>query len=165
MALPSTLTKAEHYQVAIVGGGIAGLTLALEFERLGVKYALFESHDSLAPDEGASLGLQPNGLRILDQLGAFNEIAQHTAPILDRHLLDDQGKLLTSIGDRRCYVSKLVECSFLFSDVLDPFSNLLLENRLRVRFSRASKGLGGYGESAKDQAWTSEDFVSGHVFA
>lgn len=125
MASPSTLTEAKHYQVAIVGGGIAGLTLALEFERLDIKYALFESHASLAPGEGASIGLQPNGLRILDQLGVFEEIAQHTAPILDRNLYDDHGKLLTSISDRRCYVPKSVQCSSLSSHMLGPGSKLL----------------------------------------
>lgn len=165
MALPSNPTNENHYQVAIVGGGIAGLTLALEFERLGIRYALFEAHISLSPDEGASLGLQPNGLRILDQLGAFEEIAQHTAPIQDRHLFDGQGKLLTSIGDRRCYVPRLVECNFFFSRVFDPCSNFLLKNRVWIRVSRAPKGLGSYGESTQAHQWTGEDFVSGHVFA
>lgn len=126
MTLPSAPTKTEHYQVVIVGGGIAGLTLALEFERLGIKYALFESHASLYPDEGASIGLQPNGLRILDQLGVFEDIAQHTAPIQDRHLFDEDGKLLASLSDRRSYVPRSVQRSSPFSHVVgscpDQFS-------------------------------------------
>ena len=68
----------EHYPIAIVGGGIAGLTLALALEAQGVRYILFESQSSLAPDRGASVGLQPNGLRILDQLGLIDKIEQHT---------------------------------------------------------------------------------------
>lgn len=56
----------EHYQIAIIGGGIAGVTLALACEKYGLRYTLFEARDSLAPADGASIGLLANGLRILD---------------------------------------------------------------------------------------------------
>lgn len=64
----------EHVTVGIVGGGIAGLTLAKMLEMLGVSYILYESYHHVAPKAGASLGLMPNGLRIFDQLGLINQI-------------------------------------------------------------------------------------------
>ncbi|KAF3386931.1 FAD-dependent monooxygenase bik2 [Penicillium rolfsii] len=85
----------EHYPIAIVGGGIAGLTLALALEAQGVRYILFESQSSLAPDRGASVGLQPNGLRILDQLGLIDKIEQHTGTLQRWRHLDGQGGLIS----------------------------------------------------------------------
>ncbi|KAM0541830.1 hypothetical protein ACHAPJ_013080 [Fusarium lateritium] len=66
-------TRAE-YQVSIVGGGITGLTLALMFQHLKVNYVLLEAYGSVTPNAGASIGLYANGLRVLDQLGLYEEI-------------------------------------------------------------------------------------------
>lgn len=95
---PSTTQTIQHYQIAIVGGGIAGITLALSCERLGIKYALFEAHKDLAPNEGASIGLLPNGLRILEQLGVLEEIEQRTAPLKIWRHFDGNGNLLSTIN-------------------------------------------------------------------
>ena len=93
----SDSATSEHYPVAIVGGGIAGLTLALALEKQGVRYVLFESQSSLAPDRGASVGLQPNGLRILDQLGLIDKIEQHTGTLQRWRHLDGQGELISEV--------------------------------------------------------------------
>ncbi|ENH71781.1 Zeaxanthin epoxidase, chloroplastic [Fusarium oxysporum f. sp. cubense race 1] len=60
--------------VIIAGGGISGLSLASMLERAGIRYVLLESHDKIAPQVGASIGLQSSGLRILDQLGCADEL-------------------------------------------------------------------------------------------
>jgi FAD dependent monooxygenase len=88
------IEKAEHYQVAIVGGGPAGLTLALACERFHIKYALFESQATLSPDNGASIGILPNGLRILDQLGVLNGVNGYAAQLSTWRHFDDNGNLL-----------------------------------------------------------------------
>ncbi|CAI7641997.1 unnamed protein product [Penicillium viridicatum] len=98
---------AQHYRVAIVGGGIAGLTLALALEKQNVDYILFESHDSLTPDRGASVGLQPNGLRILDQLGLIDEIEKHTGTLHRWRHLDGEGELISEIKALGYYRSQI----------------------------------------------------------
>ncbi|THC96949.1 hypothetical protein EYZ11_003557 [Aspergillus tanneri] len=97
----------QHYQVAIIGGGIAGLTTALALERLGIRYILFERHESLAPDEGASIGLLPNGLRILDQLGLMEEIEKHTTALQRWQHLDGDGALLSEVNALGYYPSTI----------------------------------------------------------
>ncbi|KAJ2988242.1 hypothetical protein NUW58_g4083 [Xylaria curta] len=59
------------FTVVIVGGSVAGLTLANLFEKFEINYVLLEAYDNIAPQLGASIGLPPTGLRILDQLGCY----------------------------------------------------------------------------------------------
>ena len=69
------------FKVVIVGGSVSGLTLAHCLDRLGVDFELFERHEQIAPQLGASLGILPNGARILDQLGLFDDIEEHIEPL------------------------------------------------------------------------------------
>jgi 2-polyprenyl-6-methoxyphenol hydroxylase-like FAD-dependent oxidoreductase len=74
-------SRPSHFRVIIAGGGIAGLTLANALQHAGIDYLLLEARDDLAPQLGASIGLGPNGSRILDQLGCYDEIMDNTVPL------------------------------------------------------------------------------------
>ncbi|EQB57717.1 hypothetical protein CGLO_02117 [Colletotrichum gloeosporioides Cg-14] len=74
-------TQDKKRQVIIVGGGITGLALSLMLQHSGVDYILLEAYDSVTPNVGASIGLFPNGLRILDQLGLFEDILAKAQPV------------------------------------------------------------------------------------
>ncbi|KAJ6111908.1 hypothetical protein N7523_007969 [Penicillium sp. IBT 18751x] len=69
------------FRVIIVGGSIAGLTLANILERYGIDYIVLEKHYDIAPQLGASLGLLPHGSRILDQLGINDKLKTHAVPV------------------------------------------------------------------------------------
>ena len=58
----------ENRPVAIVGGGIAGLTAALAFARGGARVTVHEQAREIA-EVGAALQLSPNGMRPLRALG------------------------------------------------------------------------------------------------
>ena len=64
----------SDFKIIIAGGGIAGLTLANVLQQFDIDYVILESHSDIAPPIGASIGLFPNGLRILDQLGMYEDI-------------------------------------------------------------------------------------------
>lgn len=64
----------KDFKVVIAGGGIAGLGLANMLEMAEIDWVLLESHSEIAPQVGASIGLFPNGLRILDQMGVYEAI-------------------------------------------------------------------------------------------
>ena len=66
--------KPESCRTIIVGGSITGLTLANALQHAGVDFLVLESRSEIAPQVGASLGLAPNGSRILDQLSCYEEI-------------------------------------------------------------------------------------------
>jgi 2-polyprenyl-6-methoxyphenol hydroxylase-like FAD-dependent oxidoreductase len=71
---PTIIRFNMSFRAIIVGGSVAGLTLANLLERLGIDFLMLEAHQTIAPQLGASIGLLPNGLRILDQLGCYEAI-------------------------------------------------------------------------------------------
>ncbi|RMJ29052.1 hypothetical protein PHISP_00132 [Aspergillus sp. HF37] len=98
-----SLPNSRHFRVAIVGGGIAGLTLALILERTGVSFVLWEGHESIAPEIGAGIGLLPNGLRILDQLGLLGEIESRTVPLQIWHHINSDGMAISDVEAHKHY--------------------------------------------------------------
>ncbi|QPC80413.1 hypothetical protein HYE68_011165 [Fusarium pseudograminearum] len=87
--------KTSQRTVIIAGGGISGLTLANMLERAGIHYILLESYEKIAPQVGASIGLSPNGLRILDQLGCAEELMSLVdIPLDDSYTRNSDGSVI-----------------------------------------------------------------------
>lgn len=83
----------KSFKVVIVGGSVAGLSLALMLERNGIDFVVLEAYGSIAPQVGASFGVLPNGLRILDQLGCYDSVLKMAEyPIDTLHFRDSQGQ-------------------------------------------------------------------------
>lgn len=61
-------------QALIAGGGIGGLTTALQLHRLGVEVTIFESVHEIEP-LGAGINLLPHGARVLVDLGLEEQLA------------------------------------------------------------------------------------------
>lgn len=60
-------------RVALVGGGLGGLTAALALARNGFEAHVFEQADQLR-EVGAGIGLSPNALKVLRELGVDGEV-------------------------------------------------------------------------------------------
>lgn len=73
--------KSPGFRIIIVGGGIAGLTLANALQHAHIDYLLLESKPVIDPPVGASIGLAPNGGRILDQLSCYEDIEKEIEPL------------------------------------------------------------------------------------
>ncbi len=89
-------------RVAIVGAGIAGLTLAAWLTRQGVRCRVFEQAGG-PPGLGAGIQLTPNATRLLDRLGlggALADVAVRPAAIQFRRGHDDEpiGRIAVSGG-------------------------------------------------------------------
>lgn len=67
------MTTTPPSRVAIVGAGLAGLTLAISLHRQGVSCRIYELREPAKSTPGA-LMLSPNALRILDTLGIYERL-------------------------------------------------------------------------------------------
>ena len=82
---------ASQFTVIIVGGGIAGLTLAHCLRRVNINHIVLEKRSNICPQEGASIGILPNGGRILSQLSLFEHIEPLIEPLYRAHITFPDG--------------------------------------------------------------------------
>ncbi|KAL4935943.1 hypothetical protein BDV06DRAFT_217044 [Aspergillus oleicola] len=78
-------------KVIIIGGSIAGLTLARCLDHAGIDYVVLEKHNDIQTNIGGSIGLTPNGCRILDQLEIYCNLEKYTSPIRVSHMVFPDG--------------------------------------------------------------------------
>jgi len=87
--MSGTVPEACDVDVAIVGGGLVGTSLALALRQLPLRIALIEAQaGGGAPPswDERCIGLNAASQRILDGLGVWSEIAGDAAPILSTHI-------------------------------------------------------------------------------
>jgi len=101
----SANVKQDRLRVVIVGGSIAGFTLAHCLHHNNIEFVVLEAGKEIAPQLGASIVVLPNGVRILDQLGIFDEITVVAEPLEAALTWTGDGKLLVdSDAPRLCEV-------------------------------------------------------------
>jgi len=74
-----------HVDVAIIGGGITGYTLACLLGRAGISTALVDPKDPHipAPPDGRAFAMAYGSYRILEEAGIWQHLEHESAPILD----------------------------------------------------------------------------------
>src|SRR5690349_3885478 len=82
-------------RILIVGGGIAGLGLAVALQRHGIDPQLVERRPT-APPDGAAITLHANGVRMLDELGFGRDLEAASAPLPRWTFFDERGNRLCS---------------------------------------------------------------------
>ncbi|OCH96423.1 FAD/NAD-P-binding domain-containing protein [Obba rivulosa] len=74
----------KDFKVAIIGGGVCGLTCAIALTRLGVPVELFEAAPKFE-EIGAAIGIGPNAGRVLQDIGVLEDVlAQARVPRLNQ---------------------------------------------------------------------------------
>lgn len=67
-SLASQPPAAKPFRVIVVGGGIAGLAMSHALQLAGIDHVVLEAYGEVCSHVGASIGLWPNGIRVLDQV-------------------------------------------------------------------------------------------------
>lgn len=81
-------------EVAVVGGGPAGLTAAIALASAGVETVLIAKGRS-APDHRTT-ALLASSVRAIDTLGVWDQCREHAAPLRVLRIVDDTVRLLRS---------------------------------------------------------------------
>ena len=80
-------------RIAIIGGGIGGLTAALALRQFGFEPQVFEQAPNLL-DVGAAILMWPNAMRVLHRLGLADKIRERGAVLESARWLRHDGRLL-----------------------------------------------------------------------
>jgi salicylate hydroxylase len=86
----------QRLRVAIVGGGIGGTAAAYALLQRGIDVCVYEQAPALA-EVGAGVALQPNGIRMLRQLGLARELLRWGARWLDPQFCRADGSSIASM--------------------------------------------------------------------
>lgn len=84
-------------QIAIIGGGIGGLTAALALRQAGFEAEVFEQAPALL-NVGAAIALWPNAMRVLKQLQLSEKILEKAGVIEEIRWLDKAGFLINRVS-------------------------------------------------------------------
>ena len=112
---PGPLTVQGTVQVAIVGGGPAGLTAAIALAQAGVETALIAR--PAAPDHRTT-ALLAGSVTALETLGAWTRCRAHAAPLKVMRIVDDTARLI-----------RAPEVSFAAEEIGLPAFGHNIENR------------------------------------
>lgn len=90
-------------QIAIIGGGIGGLTATLALQQSGFQVDVFEQAPALH-DVGAAIAIWPNAMRILQRLNLSAAIIEKAGVMEEIRWVDERGWLINrvSIADPKC---------------------------------------------------------------
>jgi 2-polyprenyl-6-methoxyphenol hydroxylase-like FAD-dependent oxidoreductase len=88
-------TLSRMVRIAIVGGGIGGLTVALALREFGFEAEVYEQAPELL-DVGAAIAVWPNALRVLERLGLASTVREHAGEMREIRWLDKRGTSINS---------------------------------------------------------------------
>lgn len=84
-------------QIAIIGGGIGGLTAALALQQSGFQAEVFEQAPVLL-DVGAAIAMWPNAMRVLEHLRVGEKILEYGGVVAELRWMDQNGFLLNRVS-------------------------------------------------------------------
>lgn len=137
-------------KVIIVGGGLAGLTLARALEKGHIDFILLEARSRFDPQVGASIGMNAASMRIFDQLGAAQEIIEHTAPIRvfkvhrrDGSLIMAPSRAFQLLKARFGYEVSFLDRQFLLRSLVNSIvqKEKMLLNKNSIRINHSNSGV------------------------
>ena len=83
-------------RVAILGGGVAGLSSAIALKQKGFDVSVYERHGATS-NIGAGIVVWPNAAYVLEQLGVYNEIMSVSGVLSKMQRLSSNGEDLGAI--------------------------------------------------------------------
>lgn len=83
-------------KVAIIGGGIGGLTTAAALHKIGIKAHVYERAETFQPI-GAGIGIGSNAMLALQKVGVAENIVKAGMPLYEQRFLDEHFAVMNTI--------------------------------------------------------------------
>lgn len=117
-------------QIAIIGGGIGGLTAAIALRQSGFECEVYEQTPELL-DVGAAIAIWSNAMRVLERLQLAEKILEHAGVVEELRWLDQNGILINhvSISEGR---SKLPSVALHRSDLQSTLLHALPQSSIHL---------------------------------
>ncbi len=93
-------SSSKSEKIAIIGAGIAGLTVAIMLEKLGFEIKIFESNEKVR-GIGAGMGLASNAIKAFEYLGLDENVISISNQLRDFEISDAAGKIILSADTER----------------------------------------------------------------
>ena len=90
----------KHAKVAIVGGGIGGLTLAVALQRKGFGVVVYEGAPEIQP-VGAGLALAANAVNAFAEIGISDAVIRAGRVLKVMRIRDQTGKTITQTDSEK----------------------------------------------------------------
>jgi 2-polyprenyl-6-methoxyphenol hydroxylase-like FAD-dependent oxidoreductase len=84
-------------RIAIIGGGIGGLTTAIALRHFGFSPEIYEQAPALL-DVGAAIAIWPNALRVLQKLDLAEKVLEKAGRIVDIQWRDLAGRVINQVS-------------------------------------------------------------------
>jgi 2-polyprenyl-6-methoxyphenol hydroxylase-like FAD-dependent oxidoreductase len=113
------MTGPRSVRIAIVGGGIGGLTVALALREFGFEAEVYEQAPELL-DVGAAIAVWPNAMRVLERLGLAETIRAHAGEMNEIRWLNSRGHLLNQLSISGAVALHRADLQTTLLDALQP---------------------------------------------
>jgi 2-polyprenyl-6-methoxyphenol hydroxylase-like FAD-dependent oxidoreductase len=121
-------------RILIVGGGIAGLTLATLLRNSGMELVLIEA-ESAWSYQGYGIALWPMGSRILDRAGLYEAFVRRAAPINRYRIVNRKGRVLRDYDLRRLFGDREHLHMIVRRELIELLANSLARADVRMSTS------------------------------
>ena len=83
----------QHFEIIVIGGGLAGAAAALSLARRGHQVGWVKGKDRAEPDGRTTALLMPS-IDLLEELGVWSQVRERAAPLRTMRLIDGSRRLL-----------------------------------------------------------------------
>lgn len=105
--------------IAIIGGGIAGLSIAYFLQKAGAKVTIYE-REGKSKQQGLGFLIMSNGFKVFNRMGIAHKIQKEGMPIFKTVLVNENGKVNTIQNMLACYSITRPGCIKLLEDNFGP---------------------------------------------
>jgi 2-polyprenyl-6-methoxyphenol hydroxylase-like FAD-dependent oxidoreductase len=142
-------------RIAIIGGGIGGLTTALALRQFGFEPEVFEQAPALL-DVGAAIAIWPNAMRVLERLNIAEQIVAKAGVIKQISWLDQNGLLINHVSIPQAFALHRADLQSTLLHAL-PQASVKLGNTLINHTQRSDKVIATFANGHSTEA----DFLIG----